>query len=214
MLPFIKTRIPDENEGGVKRLEKEGVALDKGVVLTEDFLNDSRELFEKYGNLFTVYPDIFLDLITPEEEEFKLFFYQRIFLRAVMRFRLVYVTACRAWSKSFLTILGLFLQCVFIPNRKVFICAPNKSQGAQIAKEKIQEIYRHWPLLRKEVKGCELSDTPGNFGKDYVTIKFKNGSIFDVVGALESTLGGRRHGGLIDEIKIHDEEAINTIVIP
>lgn len=214
MLPFIKTRIPDENEGGVKRLEKEGVALDKGVVLTEDFLNDSQELFEKYGNLFSSYPDVFLDLITPEEEEFKLFFYQRIFLRAVMRFRLVYVTACRAWSKSFLTILGLFLQCIFIPNRKVFICAPNKSQGAQIAKEKIQEIYRHWPLLRKEVKGCELSDTPGNFGKDYVTIKFKNGSVFDVVGALESTLGGRRHGGLIDEIKIHDEEAINTIVIP
>jgi hypothetical protein len=31
---------------------------------------------------------------------------------------------------------------------------------------------------------------------------------------LESTLGGRRHGGLIDEIKIHDEEAISTIVLP
>jgi hypothetical protein len=31
---------------------------------------------------------------------------------------------------------------------------------------------------------------------------------------LESTLGGRRHGGLIDEIKNHDEEAINTIVLP
>ena len=108
-LPFIKTRIPDENEGGIKILEKDGVALDKGVVLTEDFLNDNRELFEQYGNYFTAYPDVFLDLITPEEEEFKLFFYQRIFLRAVMRFRLVYVTACRAWSKSFLTILGLFL---------------------------------------------------------------------------------------------------------
>ena len=46
------------------------------------------------------------------------------------------------------------------------------------------------------------------------TIKFRNGSQFDVVGALESTLGGRRNGGLIDEIKNHDEEAINTIVLP
>jgi hypothetical protein len=110
--------------------------------------------------------------------------------------------------------LALFLQCVFIPGRKVFICAPNKSQGAQIAKEKISEIYRYWPLLRKEVVGGEVSDCPGNFGKDYVTLKFRNGSVFDVVGALESTLGGRRHGGLIDEIKNHDETAINTIVLP
>jgi hypothetical protein len=106
------------------------------------------------------------------------------------------------------------LQCIFIPGRKVFICAPNKSQGAQIAKEKLTEIFRYWPLLRKEVIGGEVSDTPGNYGKDYVSLKFRNGSVFDVVGALESTLGGRRHSGLIDEIKNHDETAINTIVLP
>jgi hypothetical protein len=110
--------------------------------------------------------------------------------------------------------LALFLQCIFIPGRKVFICAPNKSQGAQIAKEKLTEIFRYWPLLRKEVVGGEVSDTPGNYGKDYVSLKFRNGSVFDVVGALESTLGGRRHSGLIDEIKNHDETAINTIVLP
>lgn len=121
---------------------------------------------------------------------------------------------CRAWSKSFLTILALFLQCIFIPGRKVFICAPNKSQGAQIAREKITEIYRIWPILKREVIGWEINDIPGNFGKDYVTLKFRNGSQFDVVGALESTLGGRRHGGLLDEIKNHDEDSINTIVLP
>lgn len=30
---------------------------------------------------------------------------------------------------------------------------------------------------------------------------FRNGSIFDVVGALDTERGGRRHGGLIDEIR-------------
>ena len=73
-----------------------------------------------------------------------------------------------AFSKSFITILAMILQCVFIPGTKRFICAPNKSQSAQIAKEKIVEIYDKWPLLRKEVLGGEISDTPGNFGKDYV----------------------------------------------
>ena len=184
------------------------------MVLNEDYLRKHKDEIGNIFGFFTAYPDIFLDLITPEDEKFQLYFYQRIFLRSVMRFRKVYLTAARAFSKSFLTILGLMLQCVFIPGRKVFICAPNKSQGAQIAKEKIAEIYKHWPLIRKEVVGGDVNDMPGNFGKDYVTIKFRNGSQFDVVGALESTLGGRRQGGLIDEVKNHDEEAISTIVLP
>ena len=193
---------------------KDGIEIEKGIVLNESYLEENQEELGNIFSIFTAYPDVFLDLITPENGTIKLFFYQRIFLRAAMRFKVVYVTACRAWSKSFLTILALFLQCVFIPGRKVFICAPNKSQGAQIAKEKLSEIFRYWPLLRKEVIGGEISDCPGNYGKDYVTLKFRNGSVFDVVGALESTLGGRRHGGLIDEIKNHDETAINTIVLP
>ena len=173
---------------------KDGVEIEKGIVLNESYLDENKSNLGDVFSIFTAYPDVFLDLIKPENETINLFFYQRIFLRAAMRFPIVYVTACRAWSKSFLTILALFLQCVFIPGRKVFICAPNKSQGAQIAKEKLSEIYRYWPLLRKEVIGGEISDCPGNFGKDYVTLKFRNGSVFDVVGALESTLGGRRHG--------------------
>lgn len=193
---------------------KDGVEIEKGVILNEDYLETNELAIGDTMSFFTAYPDIFIDLISPESCGIKLFFYQRIFLRAAMRFQTVYVTACRAWSKSFLTILALFLQCIFVPGRKVFICAPNKSQGAQIAKEKLTEIFRYWPLLRKEVIGGEISDTPGNYGKDYVSLKFRNGSVFDVVGALESTLGGRRHSGLIDEIKNHDETAINTIVLP
>ena len=173
---------------------KNGIPIEKGVSLNEEYLMEHKENLGKMMGFFTAYPDLFLDLITPEDTKFELYFYQRIFLRAAMRFKSVYLTAARAFSKSFLTILALMLQCIFIPGRKVFICAPNKNQGAQIAREKITEIYRIWPLIRNEVEGSENSDTPGNFGKDYVTIKFRNGSQFDVVGALESTLGGRRHG--------------------
>ena len=63
------------------------------------------------------------------------------------------------------------------------------------------EIYDKWPLLRREVVGGEISDTPGNFGKDYVTLKFRNGSQFDVVGALDSDRGIRTHATLIDEAR-------------
>ena len=206
---YLKTKVESTIRG-----MRDGVEIEKGVIVNEDWMKQNLDRIGDLFSFFTAYPDLFLDLITPSDSGIHLFFYQRIFLRAAMRFQKVYITACRAYSKSFLTILALILQCIFIPGRKVFICAPNKSQGAQIAREKIYEIYRMWPLLRKEVVGCELSDTPGNFGKDYVTLVFKNGSQFDVVGALNSTLGGRRHGGLLDEIKLHDEEEINTIVLP
>lgn len=193
---------------------RDGVPIEKGVILTEQFLKDNQSLFEKYANLFTAYPDVFLDLIAPENPPIRLFPYQRVFLRAVMRYKNIYVTACRAFSKSFITILGEVLQCIFMPGTKRFICAPAKNQAAQIAKEKLTEIFRAWPLLRHEVIGGDLTDVPGNYGKDYVTLKFRNGSQFDVVGAIESSLGGRRHGGLLDEIKLHDEELVNTVVLP
>lgn len=198
----------------VQRGMRNGIEIEKGVVLNEDYL---KEHFDEIGEMFSIfsaYPDIYLDLIKPQDSNFELFFYQRITLRAVMRYKDIFITAPRAFSKSFITILGLILQCVFIPGTKRFICAPNKNQSAQIAKEKIVEIYDHWPLLRKEVIGGEISDTPGNFGKDYVTLKFRNGSQFDVVGALDSQRGGRRHGGLIDEIRDHEEQPINEIVLP
>ena len=193
---------------------KNGIEIEKGVVATEDFLKKNFDNIGDMLSIFTAYPDVFLDFITPEDSNFGLFFYQRVTLRSIMRYKDIYVTAPRAFSKSFITILGLILQCIFMPGTKRFICAPGKGQSAQIAKEKIVEIYDRWPLIRKEIVGGEVSDTPGNFGKDYVTLKFRNGSQFDVVGALDSTRGGRRHGGLIDEVRDHEEQPINEIVLP
>ena len=43
---------------------------------------------------------------------------------------------------------------------------------------------------------------------------FRNGSIFDVVSALNSQRGGRRAMGLIDEVRDHNPDDINNIVLP
>ena len=204
-------RLVDSN---IKIGQRDGTIIEKGVILNENYLEKNMEKIGNVMSIFSAYPDIYLDIIKPQDSSFTLFFYQRITLRALMRFKDVFGTAPRAFSKSFITILAMILQCIFIPGTKRFICAPNKTQAAQIAKEKIFEIYERWPLLRKEVVGGEISDTPGNFGKDYVTLKFRNGSQFDVVGALDSQRGGRRHGGLIDEVRDHDETPINEVVLP
>ena len=214
MADIIRPPVEKLIDSNIKVGEREGTVIDKGVILNETYLQDNKENIGDAMSIFTAYPDVYLDLIKPQDSSFTLFFYQRITLRALMRFKDIYVTAPRAFSKSFITILAMILQCIFIPGTKRFICAPNKTQAAQIAKEKIVEIYDRWPLLRKEVIGGEVSDTPGNFGKDYVTLKFRNGSQFDVVGALDSQRGGRRHGGLIDEVRDHEEGPINEVVLP
>ena len=56
------------------------------------------------------YPDIFIDQIKGPDCPFKFYFYQRIFLRIVMRHRYVYATFPRAYSKSFLTMMALFIR--------------------------------------------------------------------------------------------------------
>ena len=214
MAEIIRPPIEKLVDSNIKIGVREGTTIDKGVILNETYLETNKLNIGNAMSIFTAYPDIYLDLIKPQDSSFGLFFYQRITLRALMRFKDIYVTAPRAFSKSFITILALILQCIFMPGTKRFICAPNKTQAAQIAKEKIVEIYDRWPLLRKEIVGGEISDTPGNFGKDYVTLKFRNGSQFDVVGALDSQRGGRRHGGLVDETRDHEEAPINEVVLP
>lgn len=212
-MDFISTPIPDNlvNSNWERR---EGIEIEKGAALSEEFMIENEDLFKKYLRHFTVYPDLFLDLIKPVDSGFSLFFYQRLILRAIMRYTDIYIVAPRAAAKSFLTILALFLQCIFYPGTKRFICAPGKGQSAQIAKEKLIEIYHYFPLLKNEIKNVNDPDMPGNFGKDYVELRFKNGSRFDVTAPLDSTRGGRRHGGLIDETRDHAEKPLNEIVLP
>lgn len=186
-----------QNSEYIEKAEREGIELDKGSVLTQAYLERHEEDLRKWADLFTAYPDYYLDIIRPIDSEFQLFFYQRMTLRILMRFRDVFITAPRAFSKSFITILAFMLQCIFIPGRKIFICANTKQQAAAITREKVYEIYDHWPLLKKEVLGNELKEYPGNFGKDYVQLRFRNGSVLDVVLAGDTQRGGRRHGQIL-----------------
>lgn len=45
-------------------------------------------------------------------------------------------------------------------------------------------------------------------------LTFRNGSIFDVVSPLNSTRGGRRNAGILDEYRDHDADDLNEIILP
>jgi len=165
------------------------------IGLSEERVRDILPEFAKYASFWREYPDLFIDMILPPNSKFNLFFYQRMFLRAVIRHKYCYATFPRAFSKSFLAVLVLILRCILYPGAKLFIVSGTKEQGAAIAKEKIEELKELIPALKNEI-----NEKKSLYGKDYVRIQFKNGSRLDVVAARESTRGGRRHGGLIEEV--------------
>lgn len=189
------------------KIYRDGVELEKGVLVSEEWLINHEQFLLKQIEFFTAYPDLFLDLITPPASSFTLFPYQRVFLRGMMRYTKIYITAARATAKTFLAILGKLIQCILIPNHVGSIVAPNKTQAAKIFKQKIDEVFRLFPLLEKEVKKY-------NAGKDYIYLEFRNKSQLSIVGALDSDRGIRTHATFLDEVRDIDGDMVREVILP
>ena len=187
------------------------------IVITPDYVEQHRDTMEKMVTLFTLYPDYLVDAITPGDSYFKLYFYQRLFLRVCMRYREVSGTFPRAYSKSFLDFLAMNIRGIVQPRSKGFTCADTKKQAAQIVEEKTNEIYRMFPFLVNELKISDIDKMKkkyGNMGSDYAELKFRNDSQIDIVNTGNAGRGGRRHWGTLEEFAMMDGDAVNEVVIP
>jgi len=138
-------------------------------------------------------------------------FYQRIFLRIVMRHRYVYATFPRAYSKSFLSMMALMLRCILYPNVHLFVTTGGKEQAASITLAKLEEICRMIPALNEEINWDRGVTTKS---KDSVKYVFKNNSSIDILAARQSSRGQRRNGGLIEECILIDGDILNEVIIP
>ena len=187
------------------------------IIITPQYVEDNRQWFEDMVRLFTLYPDYLVDVITPGDSFFKLYFYQRLFLRVCMRFREVSGTFPRAYSKSFLDFLDMNIRGIVQPRSKGFTCADTKKQAAQIVEEKTNEIYRMFPFLVNELNISDIDKMKkkyGNMGSDYAELKFRNDSQIDIVNTGNAGRGGRRHWGTLEEFAMMDGDAVNEVVIP
>lgn len=187
------------------------------VIITPQYIEDNREFVEDIARTFTLYPDYLIDVITPRNSYFKLYFYQRIFLRVCMRFREVSGTFPRAYSKSFLNFIAMMIRGMMLPNSKGFTCADTKKQAAQIVEEKIDEVFRLFPFFVNELNISDadrIKKKYGNAGQDYAELKLKNGSETDIVSTGDAARGGRRHWGTLEEFALMDGDEVNEVVIP
>ena len=89
--------------------------------LSEERLTENLSKLRNIIAYFRQYPDIFVDFIKGKDSTFNFLFYQRVFLRIVMRHRYVYATFPRAYSKSFLSMMALMIRCILYPNSHLFV---------------------------------------------------------------------------------------------
>lgn len=187
--------------------------ISKKVGISEERIRAQLPVIREYVSFWREYPDIFVEFLCGESnpENFNLFFYQRVFLRAVMRHRYAYATFPRAYSKSFLSVLILMLRCVLFPNSHLFVTTGGKEQAAGIAKEKAEELCKLIPGLKNEI---DWTRGQTKTSKNMVEYKFKNGSRLDIIAAQQSSRGKRSTGGLMEECILIDQTLLNEVIIP
>ena len=180
--------------------------------LSEERIKAQIPIIRQYVAFWREYPDIFVEFLCGSNpENFKLFFYQRIFLRAVMRHRFAYATFPRGYSKSFLAVLVLMLRCVLYPGAHFFVTTGGKEQAAGIAREKADELCKLIPGLKNEI---DWSRGATKASKNMVEYIFKNGSKLDIMAAQQSSRGKRATGGLMEEVILIDQQQLNEVIIP
>ena len=189
----------------------------KKIGLSEERINAVIPIIRKYTAFWREYPDLFVDFLVrgtrtePKEGEFKFFFYQRVFLRCVMRYQYVYAVFPRAYSKSFLSVMALMVRCILYPGVHLFVTSGGKEQGASILHDKVNEICDLIPSFKREI---DWGRGKSQESKDKVRYVFKNGSVLDNLAARESTRGQRRHGGLMEECVGIDDQILREVIIP
>ena len=180
--------------------------------LSEERIRAVLPIIREYVSFWREYPDIFVEFLCGDNpENFSLFFYQRVFLRAAMRHRYMYATFPRAYSKSFLSVLVLMLRCILYPGSHLFVTTGGKEQAAGIAKEKADELCKLIPGLRNEL---DWTRGKTKTSKENIELIFKNGSRLDIMAARQSSRGKRATGGLMEECILIDQTLLNEVIIP
>ncbi len=182
------------------------------IGLSEERIRAQIPVVRQYVAYWREYPDMFVEFLCGDNpENFQLFFYQRLFLRAVMRHRYAYATFPRAYSKSFLSVLVLMLRCILYPGSHLFVTTGGKEQAAGIAKEKSDELCKLIPGLKNEL---DMTRGKTKTSKDNIELIFKNGSKLDIMAARQSSRGKRATGGLMEECILIDQTLLNEVIIP
>lgn len=198
------------------QIKEERKKQDK-VIIDEETLRRHLPQMRKIISFWRMYPDRFVDFLCScnPRNGFKLYAYQRVFLRGVVRHRHCYMVFPRGYSKSFMCVLAYIIRAILYPRAKLFMVSGVKEQSASILSSKFTELCTLIPAISNEV----IWDTRGTANKtvqtkDTVKFSFKNGSFLQNIPATQSTRGQRFNSGIMEECVSIDQTILQEVLIP
>ena len=163
--------------------------------------------YVEFASWFNWYPDLFLDLVSPDKGGIKLHPDQRVYLRAIMRFVSVYGVFPRGWSKTFCEVLAMFLVGMRFPDIELCLSAQTKENAAELLKDKYNEIIKYYPMLQNEVKLAR-------FSKNDAEIILHSGARIDILANAQSSKGQRRKRINIEESALLNNALFDDVLKP
>lgn len=165
------------------------------IGLSEERVRKVLPLIRDYVAYWREYPDMFVDFMQTGWKEdvkvaFKLYSYQRVFLRIGMRYKYTYAVFPRAYSKSFLAVMIMMIRAILYPGARIFSTAGGKEQATQILVEKINDICDKIPAFKREINWARGFTRESKDSCKYI---FKNGSVIENLAARETSRGRRFH---------------------
>lgn len=159
------------------------------------------------------YPDLFLNLITPESGGIKLHMDQRIYLRSVLRFCSIYGVFPRGYGKTFDEVLAMFIVAIRFPDIELALTAQTKENAAELLKDKTLEIIKFYPMLENELMGGTMKSGT-SFSKNDAEVRFKSGGRIDVLANAQQSKGQRRKRINIEESALLNDVLYQDVLKP
>lgn len=175
--------------------------------ITQSPLERNIDKYVEFASWMLWYPDLFLDLIKPEEGGITLHADQRIFLRCALRFFSMYGCFPRGWGKTWDEVIAMFITAIRYPNIELSLTAQTKDNAAELLKDKTQEILRQYPMLSNEIIKTK-------FQKGDAEVSFKNEARIDVLANSQNSKGQRRKRINIEESALLDAATFDDALKP
>lgn len=125
----------------------------------------------------------------------------------VMMFRMSYLMtiASRGMGKSQVVAAFLCAYCTLYPGTKVCIAAGKREQSINVLKKIIDEFMPNSRNLRDEIEDWSTSPSMGS-------IKWRNGSIINVVTARDSARSARANIVIMDEFRLISKSVVDKVL--
>ena len=97
------------------------------------------------------------------------------------------------------------VQCILYPGSKIVIASQNLKTSLKIISEKIDDMYKKSPNLRREISDMKM-------GQNDPGVDFHNGSWIRIVTSNQGSRGGRATLLVVDEFRMVDATVITSVL--